>query len=77
MLKQIVRASSLVKCMNSLIRPYLFLKRADPGKFLDLLQFYFNTRKYKRSRVSDRVGKSPIELLTRCSYENPLNILGY
>jgi hypothetical protein len=77
MLKQIVRASSLVECMNSLIRPYLFLKRVVPGKFLDLLQFYLNTRKYKRSRVSDRVGKSPIELLTRCSYDNPLDILGY
>jgi len=37
MLKQIIRASSLVECMNSLIRPYLFLKRVVPGKFLDLL----------------------------------------
>jgi hypothetical protein len=63
--------------MNSLIRPYLLLKRADTGKFLDLLQFYFNTRKYKRSRVSENVEKSLIELLTRCSYDNPLNILGY
>ena len=77
MLKQIVRASSLVECMNSLIRPYLFLKRVVPGKFLDLIQFYFNTRKYKRSRVGDRIGKSPVELLTGCSYDNPLNILGY
>jgi len=54
MLKQIIRASSLVECINSLIRPYLFLKRVVPGKFLDLLQFYLNTRKYKRSRVGDR-----------------------
>ena len=77
MLKQIVRASSLVECMNSLIRPYLFLKRSVPGKFLDLLQFYFNTRKYKRSRVDDRIDKSPIELLTGSSYDHPLNILGY
>ena len=37
MLKQIIRASSLVECINSLIRPYLFLKRVVPGKFLDLL----------------------------------------
>jgi hypothetical protein len=77
MLKQIVRASSMVECINSLIRPYLFLKRVVTGKFLDLLQFYFNTRKYKRSRVSERREKSPIELLTGASYENPLDILGY
>jgi predicted DNA-binding protein YlxM (UPF0122 family) len=76
-IKEIVRASSLVECINSLIRPYLFLKRAVPGKFLDLLQFYFNTRKYTRSRVTERIGKSPIELLTGLSYEDPLTILGY
>ena len=77
MLKQIVRASSIVECINSLIRPYLFLKRVVPGKFLDLLQFYFNTRKYKRSRIKERIGKSPVELLTGKSFENPLSILGY
>lgn len=77
MIKGIVRASSIVECINSLIRPYLFLKRAVPKKFLDLLQFYFNTRKYTRSRVSERIGKSPIELLTGDFYEDPLTILGY
>lgn len=73
----VVRASSIVECINSLIRPYLFLKKAVPGKFLALLQFYFNTRKYRRSRRPDRVGKSPIELLTGKIHGNPLEILGY
>ena len=76
-MSKIVRASSIVECVNSLIRPYLFLKKAVPGKFLALLQFYFNTRKYRRSRKLDRIGKSPVELLTKQAYPNPLALLGY
>jgi hypothetical protein len=76
-IKTVVRASSIVECINSLIRPYLFLKRTVNDKFLDLLQFYFNTRKYRRSRCKERVGKSPIELLTGKEYPQPLEILGY
>ena len=72
-----VRASSIVECINSLIRPYLFLKRVVPGNFLALLQFYFNTREYRRSRKKGRVGKSPVELLTEKKYGNPLEVLGY
>jgi hypothetical protein len=77
MLKQIVRASSIVECINSLIRPYLSLKKTVLGNFLNLMQFYFNTRKYKRSRCEERIGKSPIELLTGEKYDDPLTILGY
>lgn len=72
-----VRTSSIVECVNSLIRPYLFLKRAVPSNFLVLLQFYFNTREYRRSRKKSRVGKSPVELLTGKKYGNPLAVLGY
>lgn len=77
LMKKVVRASSMVECINSLIRPYLFLKRTVKGKFLDLLQFYFNTRKYRRSRCNERKGKSPIELLTNKTYPQPLEIIGY
>lgn len=76
-LNKTVRASSIVECINSLIRPYLFLKKVVPDKFLDLLQFYFNTRKYRRSRKSERVGKSPVELLTGMQYPSVLALLGY
>ena len=76
-MSKIVRASSIVECINSLIRPYLFLKKAVPGKFLALLQFYFNTRKYRRSRRPERIGRSPVEMLTGQAYPNPLVILGY
>jgi hypothetical protein len=77
MMDKVVRASSIVECINSLIRPYLFLKRTVNGKFLDLLQFYFNTRKYKRSRHNERIGRSPLELLMGKEYQQPLGILGY
>ena len=76
-LKNIVRCSSIVENINSQIRPYLFLKRVLKGKFLDLLQFYLNTRKYLNSRVKERKGKSPLELLTGKDYGNWLDILGY
>lgn len=76
-LKTIVRCSSIVENINSQIRPYLFLKRVLKGSFLDLLQFYLNTRKYLNSRVKERKGKSPLELLTGKDYGNWLDILGY
>jgi len=72
---KLVRASSIVECMNSLIRPYLFLKRVVRDNYLALLQFYLNTRKYSRSRRPERIGKSPVELLTRQPYSSPLEIL--
>ena len=77
LMSKIVRASSIVECVNSLIRPYLFLKKVVPGKFLALLQFYFNARDYRRSRRPERIGKSPVEMLTGQVYPNPLAILGY
>lgn len=72
---KLVRASSIVECMNSLIRPYLFLKRVVRDNHLALLQFYLNTRKYSRSRRPERIGKSPVELLTGQPYGSPLEIL--
>jgi hypothetical protein len=74
---KIVRASSIVECINSLIRPYINLKKSVPAKFFSLIQFYFNTRKYRRSDRRERVGKSPIELLTGKEYADPLTLLGY
>lgn len=76
-LKTIIRCSSIVENINSQIRPYLLLKRVLKGKFLDLLQFYLNIRKYLNSRIKERKGKSPLELLTGKDYGNWLDILGY
>jgi len=61
-LDSIVRASSLVEMVNSLIRPYL---RSCKGQItqetLNLIMFYHNHRRYKSGK---RQGKAPIELLT-------------
>ncbi len=71
------RASSLVENLNSRIRVYMNLKRMVPGNYFTLLKVYFNTRKYHRSRVTGRVGKSPLELLTGKEYPGFLEVLGY
>lgn len=71
------RASSLVENLNSRIRVYMNLKRMVPERFFTLLKVYFNTRKYHRSRIPERVGKSPLELLTGKEYPEFLEALGY
>ncbi len=71
------RASSLVENLNSRIRVYMDLKRTVPGRYFTLMKVYFNTRKYHRSRVRERIGKSPIELLTGKKYPDFLEVLGY
>lgn len=71
------RASSLVENLNSRIRVYMNLKRMAPEKYFILLKVYFNTRKYHRSRIAERVGKSPLELMTGKEYPEFLEALGY
>lgn len=71
------RASSLVENLNSRIRVYMNLKRIVPGRYFTLMKVYFNTRKYHRSRIRERIGKSPIELLTGKIYPDFLEVLGY
>ena len=63
-LSHVKRASSMVENLNGRLRRYMNLKRMVPKKFLTLLKVYFNTRRYRRSRKTERVGKSPLELLT-------------
>jgi hypothetical protein len=61
-LDSIVRASSLVEMVNSLIRPYLAsCKGQITQEALKLIMFYHNHRRYKSGK---RKGKAPIELLT-------------
>ncbi len=61
---RVVRASSLVENLNSRLRTYFFLRRQLGKDYLTLLQFFLNHRRYLRSEVPSRVGKSPAELLT-------------
>ncbi|HEY5744880.1 MAG TPA: hypothetical protein VIU12_02280, partial [Chryseolinea sp.] len=61
-LYSIVKASSLVEMINSLIRPYLNSSKGQiTQETLNLIMFYHNHRRYKSGR---RQGKAPIELLT-------------
>src|SRR5262249_35507436 len=62
LLAHVVRASSIVEGIHSLLRPYFALRKRVGEGFLPRLQFYLNTRKYRRSARSERVGKSPLEL---------------
>jgi hypothetical protein len=61
-LDSIVRASSLVEMVNSLIRPYLnSCKGQITQEALHLIMFYHNHHRYKSGK---RQGKAPMELLT-------------
>ncbi len=61
-LDSIVRASSLVEIVNSLIRPYLSsCKGQITHETLNLIMFYHN---HRRDKSGKRQGKAPIELLT-------------
>jgi hypothetical protein len=61
-LDSVVKASSLVEMVNSLIRPYLNSSKGQiTQQTLNLIMFYHNHRRYRGGR---RQGKAPIELLT-------------
>ena len=68
-LDSIVRASSLVEMVNSLLRPYLHsCKGQITQEALNLIMFYHNHRRYKSGK---RQGRAPIELLTGKPLEAP------
>lgn len=61
-LDQIVHSSSLVECLNSIIRPYLnTTKNHVTQDLLNLVMFYHNHRRYRDGK---RKGHTPMELLT-------------
>jgi len=56
-LDQVVRASSAVECFNSLLRPYISVKKHLSQEFLALIALYHNTRPLKQ-----RGNRTPLEL---------------
>jgi len=61
-LDQIVQSSSMVECINSIIRPYLNnSKNHVTQEMLNLIMFYHNHRRYIAGK---RKGKTPFEILT-------------
>ena len=76
-LKETPRASSMVENLNSRLRNYFFLRRSLGDDYLSLLQFFLNHQQFLRSRVPERVGKSPKELLTGEAHPHWLELLGF
>jgi len=77
LLEQVVRASSVIENLNSRLRSYFFLRRHLGRDYLTLLQFFLNHRRFRRSEHRERVGKSPVELLTGQGRPHWLALLGY
>jgi hypothetical protein len=71
------RASSVIENLNSRLRSYFFLRRHLGSEYLALLQFFLNHRRFLRSERSERVGKSPAELLTGETHPHWLEMLGH
>jgi hypothetical protein len=71
------RSSSLVENLNSRLRNCLTLRRHLNGSraWLGLLQFYFNHRRFMRSRCGKRLGKSPREAMTGEDHSHWLTLL--
>ncbi|MBE6101260.1 MAG: hypothetical protein E7200_04055 [Selenomonas ruminantium] len=63
-LGSIERAGSMVENVNSRLRPYMEIKKHVSSQFYSLIQLYLNTKKYRRSRLESRVGRSPVKILT-------------
>ncbi|MBF5058546.1 hypothetical protein [Candidatus Neptunochlamydia vexilliferae] len=77
LIKETVRASSIVENLNSRLRNYFFLRKNLNKDYLELLQFFLNHRRFIRSSRPERVGKSPKELLTDKDHDHWLELLGY
>jgi hypothetical protein len=73
---QTPRSSSLVENLNSRLRNYFTLRRHLGSSYLGLLQFFLNHRRFMRSRVAERTGKSPRELMTGQGHAHWLTLLG-
>ena len=73
---QTPRSSALVENLNSRLRNYFTLRRQLGGSYLNLLQFFLNHRCFVRSRVPERVGKSPAQLMNGQDHPHWLTLLG-
>jgi hypothetical protein len=74
---QTPRSSAIIENLNSRLRNYFFLRHQIPNDYLDLLRFFLNHRRFLRSRRSQRIGKSPSELLTGQTHPHWLELLGF
>lgn len=73
-LDRVHRGSSLVECINSLLRPHLLVHRGADQGLLDLLACYLNHRVFSRGK---RRGKSPLQLAEIAGSEDWLVTIGF
>jgi len=76
-IKNTLRASSVIENLNSRLRPYFFLRKSFGQQSLDLLKFYLNHKKFMRSEHPGRIDKSPAELLSKKSHPIWIEMLGF
>ncbi|VEP13759.1 conserved hypothetical protein [Hyella patelloides LEGE 07179] len=76
-MKSTPRASSLVENLNSRLRNYFFLRKHLNSDYLDLLRFFLNHCTFRSSRVTERKGKSPTELMSGEKHPHWLSMLGF
>jgi hypothetical protein len=76
-LSKTFRASSLIENLNGRLRSYFSLRRHIGAEYLDLLRFFFNHRRYLRSRCPERAKKSPAEVMTGEPHPHWLEMLGF
>ena len=67
------RGSSLVECVNSLLRPRLNTRKQTDQGCLELFRFLHNVRPFQRGK---RVGHSPAQLVGLTVPDDPLILLG-
>lgn len=73
-LDQVHRGSSLVECINSLLRPHLLVHRGADQGLLDLLACYLNHRVFTRGKRKDQ---SPLHLAGLSAADDWLVVLGF
>lgn len=71
------RSSSLIENLNGRLRNYFFLRRQIGPGYLELLRFFLNHHPFMRSAHTEKVGKSPAEMLTGEKHPHWLELLGF
>ncbi|MGD1864238.1 MAG: hypothetical protein ACFB0D_06755 [Phormidesmis sp.] len=67
----------MVENLNSRLPNYFFLRKSLGDDYLNLLQFFLNSRCFMRSLKPEKVGKSPKQLLTDEAPPHWLELLGF
>ena len=65
------------RVINRFIRLFTQLRKHLNSDYLDLLRFFLNHRTFRSSRVTERKGKSPRELMIAQKHPHWLEMIGF